>query len=76
MQSNIRDLVQNWEDYRDCRAFVEIKLSGENDYSAYVIAGVSEIVGCAASVYCISLDGTKRFSQILDGAYPVYLIVL
>lgn len=75
MQTNIRDLVQNREAYYDCQAFIEIKLPGEESYSTYVIAGVSEIIGRAATVYCVSLNGSKRVSLVLDDAYPVYLDV-
>lgn len=75
MQSNVRDLVQNWETYRDCRAFVEIKLSG-HDYDTYVITGASEIIGCAATVHCVSLNGTRRIDLVLDGAYPICLEVV
>lgn len=75
MQTNIRDLVQNREAYYDCQAFIEIKLPGEESYSTYVIAGVSEIIGRAAIVHCVSLSSAKQITLTLDDAYPVYLDV-
>lgn len=75
MQTNIRDLVQNWEYYRDCRAFVEIKLPGEDAYNTYVITGVSEIIGRAAIVHCVSLSSAKQIALTLDDAYPIFVNV-